>query len=199
MSRTRNFCFTLNNYTEDVYQALLAVECKYVCIGKEIAPETATPHLQGFIVFKNARTLASLKKLDARAHWEVCRGTPEQNRTYCSKGGDFEERGVKPVSKEENGEVEKARWRTIIDLAESGDWDALRSEHPDVYATRLSQLHLINKKRARDLSTIQGDLGHVWIHGETGCGKSRFARIRTPTPISRTLTLFGGTGTMVRM
>ena len=67
MSRTRNFCFTLNNYTEDVYQALLAVECKYVCIGKEIAPETATPHLQGFIVFKNARTLASLKKLDARA------------------------------------------------------------------------------------------------------------------------------------
>ena len=56
-------------------------------------------HLQGFIVFKNARTLASLKKLDARAHWEVCRGTPEQNRTYCSKGGDFEERGVKPVSK----------------------------------------------------------------------------------------------------
>ena len=96
----------LNNYTEDVYQALLAVECKYVCIGKEIARRRLLSHLQGFIVFKNARTLASLKKLDARAHGRFVGVRPEQNRTYCSKGGDFEERGVKPVSKEENGEVE---------------------------------------------------------------------------------------------
>ena len=58
---------------------------------------------------------------------------------------------------------------------------------------------MINKKRARDLSTIQGDLGHVWIHGETGCGKSRFAWDSNPDAYIKDLTLFGGTGTMVRM
>ena len=153
----------------------------------------------GLYRFQERPTLASLKKLDARAHWEVCRGTPEQNRTYCSKGGDFEERGVKPVSKEENGEVEKARWRTIIDLAESGDWDALRSEHPDVYATRLlaaapdQQEACSRPLLFRVIWDMSGYMARLVAENPALPG------IRTPTPISRTLTLFGGTGTMVRM
>ena len=43
------------------YNALQTIECKYQIIGKEIG-EKGTPHLQGFIAFKSARSFNAVRK-----------------------------------------------------------------------------------------------------------------------------------------
>lgn len=71
MTRSRAWCFTLNNYTDDCINHLDGVQCRYLLYGKEIG-EQGTPHLQGYIVFKSARTLASVRKNYKRSTYQPC-------------------------------------------------------------------------------------------------------------------------------
>ena len=186
MSRSRNYCFTLHDYSEEEFQAFLMLvddggssQARYVIVGKETCPTSGKLHLQGFLVFFQAKTMSALKKIHPRAHWESCKGTPAQNKTYCSKEGNFEERGECPIAPEEKGKAEKERWARVIQLSRDGDWDTLAEECPDVYATRLKACEYIHKKRKFDLGILD-ELKHVWIVGKTGCGKSRYAREQYP-------------------
>ncbi len=47
---SRRYIFTLNNYTEEDVKILMEekVFFSYLLFGKEIAPTTGTPHLQGY-------------------------------------------------------------------------------------------------------------------------------------------------------
>ena len=99
--QAKGFCFTINNFTEDDEQevANLAEDERvaYLIYGREEG-EQGTPHLQGFVYFHNKIRWSTVHLLLPRAHLEQTRGTPEQNITYCSKDGDFEEFGERPVS-----------------------------------------------------------------------------------------------------
>jgi len=44
MERSRNFVFTLNNYTTEEVELVKEWDCKYLIFGKEIG-ESGTPHL----------------------------------------------------------------------------------------------------------------------------------------------------------
>lgn len=83
MSRSRGYCFTINNPTDDTVPQNWPYE--YLVYQKEEAPTTKTPHLQGYVYFKNARSLTQMKKLDAGAHWTPARGTAVENKKYCTK------------------------------------------------------------------------------------------------------------------
>lgn len=74
MSKSRAYCFTLNNYTEEEYLSVTSLESKYLVVGKEKG-ESGTPHLQGFIYFENPRGFNSVKKSIPRAHLEISKGT----------------------------------------------------------------------------------------------------------------------------
>lgn len=50
--RSYAWCFTLNNYTDEEIRRLESLECERLVVGKEVAPTTGTPHLQGYIRFK---------------------------------------------------------------------------------------------------------------------------------------------------
>lgn len=82
--RSRNWVFTLNNYTEEEVTLLTQdiINAEYE-IQEEKGKE-GTIHLQGAIIFQNARTLAQLKKLNSRAHWEIARNTKAAMQ-YCQK------------------------------------------------------------------------------------------------------------------
>jgi hypothetical protein len=66
-----------------------------------VAPTTNTRHLQGYVYFKNARRFRSVSRIlgsvDCKPHLEVAKGSPTENREYCTKDGDFEEFGCPPV------------------------------------------------------------------------------------------------------
>lgn len=88
--RSRKWCFTLNHYSDIEYDEMNDVlhkrTLKYV-IGKEVG-EQGTPHLQGYAYFKNPVQLTYLKKINERTHWEVAKGSPEQNLKYCTKSDE---------------------------------------------------------------------------------------------------------------
>lgn len=84
-SKSRAYCFTINNYTDEEIGTLeqeftLAVD---YAMQEEVGKEGVT-HLQGFIRYKNPRSFASMKKLCPRAHWEKTRSC-KASKLYCSK------------------------------------------------------------------------------------------------------------------
>lgn len=88
--RSRAYCFTLNNYNSNIFDTLTQLfskECQFI-FGKEKGSKD-TPHIQGYIKYKNARSFNSIKKKIPKAHIEKAKGTLKQNYDYCSKEKNF--------------------------------------------------------------------------------------------------------------
>ncbi len=73
-----------------------ALEYVYLVYGREVGDE-GTPHLQGYVQFLRKLRLSGVRRLHAKAHWEVAKGSAKQNLEYCSKQGDVQEFGVPVV------------------------------------------------------------------------------------------------------
>lgn len=180
MSRSRSFVFTWNNYDDLSLLVLAAVDCKYLIYGKEVAPSTGTPHLQGYVVFQNARSLSSVVKKLKGAHVEIARGDADQNYAYVTKAGDFTEIGDKPLSAVDaglKGVAARAQKNkrllngSLMDLVETGELP-------------LNQVPLIKKARmilaAEGVPYTHSDVRGIWYWGPPGTGKSRLARDSWP-------------------
>ena len=86
-----NWCFTLNNYTNDewlnVVNRLTDKLVKYAVVGEETG-DSGTVHLQGYVRFQKIKRMAEVKRhVGKRAHVEICRGSEEENKLYCTKDG----------------------------------------------------------------------------------------------------------------
>jgi len=94
----RNWVFTLNNYKDEDVQRLVNPyeQVKYIAYGKEIAPNTGTPHLQGYIMCWEPQRMSFFKKQLPRAHMEPMRGRLQDNDKYVEKEGDLTTWGQKP-------------------------------------------------------------------------------------------------------
>jgi len=92
-SKTRKYCFTAYDGADAI---LDEAKFDYIIAGLETCPSTGREHIQGFVIWKNARTIKGLIKAFPGIHWEVCKGTTEQNITYCKKEGNFIEEGKIP-------------------------------------------------------------------------------------------------------
>lgn len=167
----RSWCFTLNNYSEEEYTALQEADCKYIIIGKEKGKEE-TPHLQGYVQFKSAKTLGGVKLINGRAHWEQAKGNPQQNYDYCSKDGDFWEKGVLPKngkrSMEERIEINKQiKEKSLNELVEEGIISI-----KEVRAVKNAKLDLLQEGKPKRADDVRG----VWIYGPPGTGKTHMAK-----------------------
>jgi len=174
--RLRRFCFTWNNYDDRAEEQLRKYydrgNCIYMVVGREKG-ESGTPHLQGYICLKNNCTFTAVKRHFPQVHLEKAKGSPIQNRVYCTKEGDFFEIGELPEEPgSSGGEAAKARWTDILSSAEAGNWDYIKSEFPQVWVTMSEKLI---SKRIPNTDTINGEIQNEWWYGETGTGKSRLA------------------------
>ncbi|QMW68748.1 replication-associated protein [Crucivirus-265] len=182
MQRSRGWCFTLNNWTHDEVLKVKEnlAECRYWIMGREVAPDTSTPHVQGYLYCKNAVSFNTVRLwLLNRAHIEKAKGTPAQNYEYCSKDKDFEEYGSRPMSQEEKGEVggdaQKEKWATIWNLAKQGKIEDIAEDYPKecfVYYKNIMLIRQLGAGATDDLSNVCG----LWLYGESGVGKSHKAR-----------------------
>lgn len=182
MSRSRNFTFTHNNYENTVLED--SVECKYIIYGKEVAPTTGTPHLQGFVSFETLKSVKQVRALFVGSHVEVAK-TIDQAIEYCKKEGDWTERGQPPLTPKEKGAKEKLRWEEARQLAREGRFEEIQSE---MYIRYRSTLHAIHNESRVAPKDIDGDLPHEWIYGPAGCGKSSTARAENPGAYLKDLT-----------
>jgi len=167
MSRSRKWCFTINNPTgwDDTDIERLRADAQYTIIGKEVG-ESGTPHYQGFTYFQNKKSLFQIKSYLPRAHLEPARGTNSEAIEYCKKDGDFEEWGSCPSGPQ--GQNDK--WKKVLQLARKGDVKTIEEDYPAIFLRYHNKLLGLHKpERPIILDTLQNE----WWHGATGTGKSR--------------------------
>ncbi|GBN01785.1 Replication-associated protein [Araneus ventricosus] len=135
---------------------------EYLILGREVCPDTGRQHIQGYVYFKQRRRLPFCKKWLPQAHFEGSKGSPESNKVYCSKDGDFTEYGRLPRSKS-GGSVFKD---------ESGDIASIKENHPGIFLRYKTNIVSSIKFRTEELSESCG----VWITGPPRCGKDYAVR-----------------------
>lgn len=100
--RGKDYCWTLNNYTDDEVMELrtlgLHPDVQYIVFGYEVGEECGTPHLQGYICFKSKKRIGAARKMMPKriAKFALRIKTHQEARDYCKKDGNYEEMGTDP-------------------------------------------------------------------------------------------------------
>lgn len=185
LSPSKQYCFTLNNYSDEEYSGILRslrLYTDYFIVGKEIGDQ-GTPHLQGYFILKvKDRITGCRTKVSSRAHFEVARGSPSHNRVYCSKGADFEECGACPEGSVFKG-LKKDRdelaleFRSALAAGRVGV-AKFADDNPGCFAW---SGHTLLRNTVGNAGTIsRPDISVRWLYGAPGVGKSRFAHDTYP-------------------
>jgi len=171
MSRAKHWTITLNNPTDkclgfqdDIMQFLIC--------GYEIGAQ-GTPHIQGYVQFKDRKRLKQVKDIWPTAHLEVARGKPSANVTYCSKDADWHDHGTCLAGAGTRNDLDAVK--ELIDS--NATWDEIRENHYGAAIRyRKSLINDLEHHRShRSWETV------VYIHwGDTGTGKSRFCHESFP-------------------
>lgn len=178
--KSKCWCFTLNNYSEEDYQKIYDWDCQYIILGREVG-ESGTPHIQGYVEFNSKRHFSALIKIDSRIHWEVRKGTSKEAADYIKANPEkpnptFQERGQRTMTQEEKGEAGKRKWDEYWTAATEG-------RLMDIDAKVRLNMYGTLKKIERDFMVKPADLERpcaFWIYGESGCGKTTYARKSYP-------------------
>lgn len=174
-SQAKNWCFTLNNPDIDENAMVEALSEADYCVFQLEIGEAGTPHYQGYCMFPQKKRLSQLKRILRSAHWEVARGSPKQNRDYCTKAdgriGLPVEFGIFP-------EHAQGRRTDLIELQSALDHGLTQAE----YATRYFEYFVKYPKLVQSYAaaTTAGRTGkeeiECWLLiGPPGTGKSRYA------------------------
>lgn len=145
---------------------------KYAIFAQEVG-EKGTPHIQGFVHFKNAKTLTATKKFlgSERVHLEISKGTDYENRQYCIKEGMFFEIGEEPM---EHGPIDA--WEDILEMIEGGfNNRQIVRKYPGIAIRCQSAIEKYRTEYEWAEMRAWRDVEVEYIAGPTGCGKTRQA------------------------
>jgi len=179
--KVRAWVFTANVQNDTpAYVPIPESECKYCCFQQEIAPTTLQRHYQGYIYFRNAVRLATVKELLKRhfhvnCHLEPARGSPSDCIAYCSKEessvpGTFTEIGRRPNS----GQGQRTDLEEIANELRNGTSlaqiaDAFPSDFIRYHKgfAELERVFTCTRRDPKVAPTVH------WWFGPTGTGKSK--------------------------
>lgn len=174
MSRTRSkrWCFTLNNYTEEEESQVRCLvsegSCRYIIVGREVG-ESGTPHLQGYLETNGKMSLSSMKKILSRCHWTKANGSAQSNRTYCTKEDRDAFEDGSPMAQGKRSDLEEIQEKldsgvTTTEIAEThfSKWVVYRRSF-EAYAAR----KIVPRRWKTQV--------HIYW-GPTGTGKTRFCQ-----------------------
>lgn len=189
--QSRKFQLTIMNpqergYTHERIKEIISEfdSVIYWCMSDEIAPEEQTPHTHIYIQFLNARRVTTILNKFPKIHYEICRGTAQQNKDYVFKEGKWLEdkkRGTRiDGTQEEYGEVPIERQGQRNDLTDL--YDMIKSGMTDYEIITTNQNYMLQIEKIQMVRKIilgesykrkWRDLTVTYIYGETGTGKSR--------------------------
>lgn len=161
-TQIRSWFFTYNNYTEEDVRALKCCPATYIIFGKEKAPTTGTPHLQGAFYWRT--TYNAIRKRFKNIWVEPMKGNWDQAAEYCCKDGDVYERGTRPRQGHRK-DLDEVR-----NVALDGGLREVTARF-DMMQIRVAQNFLTYNEPGRDWKPEV-----IWLWGRAGVGKSRRAR-----------------------
>lgn len=186
--QARAWTFTLNNYNDHGWSnwqdkiKQLEPFIEY-CIVEEEVGEQGTPHLQGYLRFKNARRFTTLQRFfEGYAHIEKAIGDDLDSKKYCSKdNNNVLEIGTphkKALSK-------KLNWDELITDFGTMDIKDFVRFHPKEAVLHYNKIQLLSSAMHQEEEQTQYNskltIKNYWIYGAPGTGKSRWARQQTPS------------------
>jgi hypothetical protein len=171
--QARHWCWTLNNYSpeeekhiQQLGENLKQHEINYIIFGQEKG-ENQTPHLQGYISFEKRKSFGVVKKLiSPRIHLEASKGSPNQNKTYCSKGENIKEYGQIP-----RGQGARTDLVALAQACKAGASLKQIADHFPSATIRYSTGIIRLKQIYQQQRTGPPELWCLW--GKTGTGKTR--------------------------
>ena len=174
----------------DSEDALAAAGIRYLVFGKETAPTTGCVHIQGYVYFTNARSMAGVKRiLSSRLHLEKSKGSPQQNREYCQKDGEWKEAGSIP---QQGARTDLQAVQSLLDGGATM-LDVSRAHFREfvMYRNNLEiYRRMVNSRRVSSEFSLS-DFPEAWpreynwdrsviIWGESGIGKTEYAKALLP-------------------
>ena len=176
----KDWCFT--TFEVDDASCLPSLEyCEYIIYQPEVCPDSNRPHVQGFLVLNDKKTLSALKLLLPGYHLEKRKGTRTQARDYCKKtdkggSGDYHEHGVFVEVGDAGGAAQKKKFEEQLEIAKVGDFTQLSAEFQFKYLKASKEVFFLHLPKPVKLDKPCG----VWIYGKSGCGKSTYVEALIP-------------------
>lgn len=183
----QGFCFTHNNWAETDQEQYTALHAsgyfRWVIWGKETAPTTGTPHLQGFFWLSEPKQLAVVKK-KFRGAWVAVPGKdkgPDYWLAYCQKQDiDATILGVQPTQEEFLAQVPKGQGKRtdLLDVKKKIDQGISCEElmedddHFGAFAGHAKFFQQYQSAKRRRKGYCMPEVHVRW--GGTGTCKSRF-------------------------
>jgi len=181
--RHRGWHFVINNYTDDDIEQVESLKdvSLYVVYAFEVGEKNETPHIQGYVRFKDGKTGAALSKIITRAHNIAADGSAAQNRVYVV--GPYEKNGKKKPynpNHKEYGEIPNKQGKrndlqaTYALLREGANMDKIMETDPNLQCILVAQQYFKYKEPARDFKPVIH-----WKWGDPGTGKTKDAEEAT--------------------
>ncbi len=174
--KSKFWIVVINNPTPEDMKIKLNDKMTYMIFAKEHFGENeGTPHLQGFVCFKNRVYRTQVSKVFPRANlmMKSAKSTLLECSDYCKKDDEYVEYGELSQSR---GQLTSARnkhnWELAFSLAKEGRMDEIEPELLVRFYHAFKRIQQDHPRKHKDLDHTCG----VWITGPTGVGKSRKAR-----------------------
>ena len=183
-TRARSWAFTINNYT--AVPAALPENARYLIVGEEVSA-SGTPHLQGYVVFKNpVMNPHRYFRQYGQGLFQLAQGDPDQNIEYCKKGDNFHEfeapdgRPKNPKEQGQHGRIRaqlvKEEWEQAWQLARQGRIEKISPRKRIRYLSTWTKVQSLYQPKLN----CTPELKNLWIHGPSGSGKSRWVNMTYP-------------------
>lgn len=189
-SQSRKWQITINNpleknYSHDQIKEILS-EFKsliYWCMADEIG-ENGTYHTHIYLACTSAVRFTTIKSRFDGGHFEIARGTSQENRDYIFKLGKWEKSKKKETNlletQEEQGDLPVERQGQRNDLHDLYDMIKSGMQNYEIIESNPDYMMVVDKiERARQIirenkykSTFR-DIEVIYVTGATGTGKTR--------------------------
>nr|QXP07730.1 MAG: replication associated protein [Arizlama virus] len=188
-TKSRNWIATMHygrneSYTLEELEAgleRLKAKTTYGIVGREVCPNTKRLHLQCFFQFKELQRYSTLRRA-LLVWWKPMakHATPEDNFTYCSKGGNFVQWGAmvgtqenKTAGRAAGGQRTQDKWKHCLECIKLNKYDDI---DPQIFICYYNAIMNIAKRYIELPPCLTwSTTPNIWLYGVAGCGKSKRA------------------------
>lgn len=173
--KCKRWVFTINNFTEEDDEMVENLEDVKCLIAEHELGSQGTPHIQGYVEFKERKYRTQVSRMLPRAYLAIARGSIKDNWKYCSKEKQvFVEKGYELKNNNRGDEDFLEMYEDMKQLCPN----EFEEKYPKYWVQHREQVMKVMIDHAlENAAPWDGDLQckNIWVWGKPGIGKSKWA------------------------